>query len=428
MTEKITYEDLRLPNYLNGRIVGTVGGTLLTITDAIDAALLAKNNVFVGGKRGSGKSQLLFDIRDSRYGGKGMVVEGRADLKADEVFKHTNMRKLHDALRDGTIESSQEIIELAQAVGYRFFGVDEINRLPEVTQNELLSPMNGYVLHQGNPVPLGDGFCVGLATGNLGNGEYVGTFKLDGALADRLHLFLNLDFWKPTDEDMAIIDVRRLADPRIKRVAEPCDISDRIVAAQRDIAAQEYPVEMLLIGRYLERSLDYCSKFPSAEHSKDNLGPAWPVICTQKACDLREKLCGSVKAVGERTVQATKRLALGLQYVAQLKDASTKDDPMNAMLTAVQLLLPYSGVISPAYLRKEGIFNNPDLAAKELMGELRSDIHTEFGNTDQPGPLLTSLAYAMKGKLAERPYEPSKAHWKFAQSFLRELNASQGAR
>ncbi len=412
---ELTYEDLQFPVYLNSHAVGTIGGIALTVSDAINAAQLVKNNVFVGGKKGTGKTQLLFDLYRNRYGKKGKVFEGRPDLKAEEIYKNINLEKLRTGL------TSDEVVELAQSVHFPFVGADEINRAPEVSQNELLSVMNGYILHHGDRVNLGDGFSAGIATGNLGNGGYVGTFKIDDALMDRLHLFLDLDYWKPTDEDMARVDARREIDPRVVE-APVRDISAKIKAAYEAMKAAETPLEITIVARYLERALDYCKQFPSAEYSKDNLRESWPVICTQKSCDLRDTYCGQVKAVGERTVKAVKSLARGLQQIVKLKDPESADDPLGAIFTAMKLILPYSGVISPAYLRQEGNFNNPCLAAKNLAGSLEAEIKKEFNDGEQPGPLTMALAYAKNGRLAERLYLPRKAEWKFVQPFLAELN------
>lgn len=241
----LTYQDLELPHFVNSRQVGVIGQTPLSVVDVVNAAQLAKLNLFVAGKKGSGKTQLLFDVRDSRFGGRGLVVEGRPDLKTDQLFKMMNLKKL----REGA--TSDEIIELANSVTYRFFGADEINRAPEVTQNEYLSIMNGYLLHKGDPIPLGNGFSIGLATGNLGNGEYVGTFKIDAALADRLHVFMDFDYWKPTDEDMAVLDARKMDNPQVKRAANVRDFSDKIIAAHQEIIAAPTLHETVVIGRYL---------------------------------------------------------------------------------------------------------------------------------------------------------------------------------
>ncbi len=420
----LTYQDLELPYFVNSRRVGVIGRTPLTVVDATSAAQLAKLNVFLAGRKGCGKSQLLRDVRDSRFGSRGLIVEGRPDLKTDQLFKIMNLK----ILREGA--TTDEIVELAQSVQYRFFGADEINRSPEVVQNEFLSIMNGEILHKGNPIPLGNGFSVGIATGNLGNGEYVGTFKIDAALADRLHVFMDLDYWKPTDDDMAVLDARKMDSPQVKRTANVRDISDKIIAAHNEIVAAPTPHDTILIGRYLERALDYCKTFPTAGNSKDNLRERWPTICTEKKCDLKDTLCARVKSVGERTVEAARKFAKGLQYVAKLKDPTMTEDSVAAILIATKLMLPYANVLSPQFLREEGNFNNPSIAAKnavEGMGKMRGleqTIRDQFydkGDPKNPGPLTTALAYAQRGQLAECSYTPS-GEWGFVKPYLQQLN------
>lgn len=411
----VSYEDLRFPVYLNSRGIGTVGGTPLTVSDAINAAQISKLNVFLAGKKGVGKTQLLRDIYMNRYGGKGTNFEGRPDLKPDEVFKLINLEKLREA------KSTSEVVELAQAINYHFIGVDELNRCPEITQNQLLSLMNGYVLHQGKPVKLGTGFCAGVATGNLGNGGYVGTFRIDEALQDRLHLFLDLDYFKPTDADMAELDSRTDLDPRIVD-AKSRDISDKIIETNKALSEIKPSLEMTIIGRYLERAMDYCSKFDSAGNSKDNLGGTWPAICTQKSCELRDTLCGKVKSVSERTVKAVKNLGRGLQYVAKLKNAETVADPLGSMLVATRLVLPYSGVISPNYLREEGMFNNANLASDKLIEQIQKDLYDQIGVGGRAGPLTLAIAHAIKGQFDKHPYNPKDKKWGFAAHMLKQLS------
>ena len=412
----LSYTDLTLPTYKNTRIIGAIGSTPLTVTDVINANLLARNNVFLAGKKGTGKTQVVRDLYRHRYGGRGMMIEGRPDLKVSELYTHANLQKL----REGTARSSEEIIELAQAVDWPFIGVDELNRAPEITQNELLSILNGYLLHQGRPIPLGGGNSVGVATGNLGNGGYVGTFKIDDALMDRLHLFLDLDFYKPTDEDMIEIDDQMSSDPRV-RDAPIRDIAESIQAAQQEVTQIPLSLEAVIAARYMERALDYCDLFPSAGNSKDNLKEAWPTICVQKNCPRKETSCARVKAIGERTVRAAKRCAQGLQYVAKLKDPQAEEDHLGALLLAMRLMLPSAGVISPAYARSEGNFNNLNLTAQHIMDDLEQEIRREFFAGGQ-GPLTNALAFAAGRKLQEHPYQPTNAAWKFVEPLLHKIN------
>jgi MoxR-like ATPase len=410
----ISYADLQLPVYLNSHAIGAVGGTTLTIVDAINAAQVMGRNVFLAGKKGMGKSQILRDIYRSRYGAKGVMQEGRPDLRVDEIYKAVNLQKLlsKQAVR------TDELEELLGAVDWHFVGIDELNRAPEITQNQLLGMMNGEIIHKSTPYKLGKGFHAGIGTGNLGNGGYVGTFKIDDALADRLHLFLNLDYWKPTDDDMAVIDARTDINPRV--VDAPVrDISGKIINAHNEIVAQGVPLELTIISRYLERALDYCAKFSQAGNSKDNLGDSWPVICTQKNCENKNTFCARIKAVGERTVKAVKGIAMGLQYIAKLKNPGTADDPIGAGLLAARLILPYSGCISHNYLLEEGVFANANIAAEKIVEDIKKEFDAQVANGRNPGPLTMAIL------LPEREYKPTSPEWNFVVPTIKEIRKAQ---
>jgi MoxR-like ATPase len=410
----ISYADLQLPVYLNSHSVGAVGGTDLTIVDAINAAQIMGRNVFLAGKKGMGKSQILRDIYRNRYGAKGVMQEGRPDLRVDEIYKAVNLQKLLSKQAVNTAE----LEELLGAVDWHFVGIDELNRAPEITQNQLLGMMNGEIIHKSTPYKLGKGFHAGIGTGNLGNGGYVGTFKIDDALADRLHLFLNLDYWKPKDEDMAVIDARTDINPRV--VDAPIrDISNQVISAHNEILAQGVPLELTIIARYLERALNYCPKFPAAGNSKDNLGDNWPGICTHKSCERKDTFCSRIKAVGERAVKAVKGIAMGLQYVAKLKNPKTPDDPVGAGLLAARLILPYSGSISHNYLMSEGIFGNANIAAEKIVEDIKKEFDAQVVNGSKPGPLTMAIL------LPERKYEPASPEWNFVVPTLKEIRKAQ---
>ncbi len=428
--EDMPYDKWRFPIYLNSHTVGNVGGTDITVCDVINAQQSLGNNIFLLAKKGAGKTQALIDNLRNRYNGKGIVFEGTKDFSVDDILKTTNLDKLR------TAETTEEVVQLAERVKHHFIGVDEITRFPEVVQTEVLRIMNGYVMHKGAPVYFGDGHCSGIVTGNMGNG-YVATFALDDALADRCHLFLNLDYWKPTDEDMAEVDMRTDIDPRV--VLSPLqDLSDKIIAIQKALRARETKIEFTIIGRYLERALDYCEQFPKAGNSKDNLRQSWPVICTKEKCALKDTICGRVKSVGERSNRAMKSLAKGILYMAELKNPRLRDEkhtgtgtaPMDAGILAAKLILPYAEVISKNYLNSEGIHGNPNIAMEEIGTQLEKDIKDEFYTKDKKGnktsgPLLTAVAFAGKGLLGEKHTYTATGKWRFANPLLEKINKEQ---
>lgn len=365
LTTALTYNDLAFPIFRNSRLIGSVGGTMLNVEDALRAALVTRSNVFPVGDPGTGKTQAASDILYNFFGGKGLFMEGRADFKVDELFTRVNLSRIKEA------RSSEEIIELTQNLNYHFFFCDELNRCPEITQNEFFSLANGYILFKGKRYDLGNqNYALCFATGNVGNGEFTGTFRMDNALLDRLHLILDLNYWRRTPKDELEISKQK-RDPRVKR-APLRDISDKIVQAYESIG--QPTAEMELIALYLTQGLDYCKKFPQAENSKRVLKSKFPVICHEKACDLRDKACGVVKPMEERAKQNVLRIAQGLQYIATMKNPATIVDPVNSMLIAYTLLAPHSRVLSPQYILAEENFGNAALAGRNSAAKIRDEL------------------------------------------------------
>jgi hypothetical protein len=386
MTDSLTYSDLAFPVFCNTRVVGSVGGTPLTVEDAIRAALVTRSNVFLVGTRGTGKTQAATDIVVNFFGDKGLRAEGRPDFKLDDYFTRVNLDKLR------TAGSTDEIIELARHVTDRVFFVDELDRCPAITQNQFINLAIGYYLHKGKKVPLGNaGYSIAFATANVGNGEFTGTFQMDSALLDRWQLVLDLDYWRKTPEDEERI-AQQKRDPRIKEAATR-DISDKIIAAYEGIGQPSEGME--LISRYLTQGLDYCKKFPTAENSKRVLAHRFPVICHEQTCDLRETACGIARPLEERAAQTILRLAQGLEYIARLKRPETKSDDVNSMLLAYSLVAPHTRVLSQHYVNAEENFGNPALAGRHAAEKLRADIAALQAETS---PVLQAYAKAKHGK------------------------------
>ncbi len=372
--EPLTYEELAFPIFRNSRSIGAVGGVNMTVEDALRAALVTRSNILAVGGRGTGKTQALSDLLCNFFGGegedgKGMFIEGDPDFKPIQLYTKVNLEKVFDPSKRAV--STEEITELTAKVKKRFFGADEINRCPEITQRGFMSMANGYFPHQGVRIPLGSNdYSIGMATANIGNGEYSGTFRMDSAALDRWQLILDLNFWRRTAEDENEIR-KQQRDPRVK-LAPLRDISDKLVAAYKSISQPSEIME--LISLYLTQGLDYCEKFPAAEHSKRVLDTRFPVICHEKACTLRDTICGIARPLEERGAQTILRLAQGLEYIARLKNPSAQSDPVNSMLIAYSLVAPHSRVLSQQYIQQEENFNNPALAGKNAAAKLRADV------------------------------------------------------
>ena len=409
----LTYEDLKFPVYVNTRVIGSVGGTLLTVEDAVRAALVSRSNMLLVGSRGTGKTQAAKDILYNFFGGNGLDAEGRPDFKLDELFTRVRLDKLKDAA------TSDDIIELTSKLTYPVFFIDELNRCPEITQNQFFSLANGELKHKGKPYPLGNkDYSVAIATANLGNGEYTGTFSIDAALLDRFHLILDLDFWRKTAEDEEAISLMK-RDPRVKQAATR-DITDKIVEAYKMLGQPSD--EMELVGRYLTQGIDYCQTFPAAQHSKRVLGKKWPVICHEKQCALRDTACGIARPLEERAAQTILRLAQGFEYVAKLKDAKATPDSVNSVLLAYTLIAPHTKALSQQYISKDENFSNPSLAGVNAVAELRKELD-KLNAKD--GKVMKAFAYAKHGN-DKRLIDELDEQFGYLKPFLRRASQKQG--
>lgn len=418
--ETLTYKELAFPYFRNTRSLGAVSGVDLNVEDALRAALVTRSNILAVGGRGTGKTQAMSDISRHFFGGegvegKGVFIEGRADFKPDELFTRVNLDKVFDPLKRAA--STEEIIELTSKMTKRFFGADELNRCPEITQNGFMALASGYYPHHGERIPLGNNdYSIAMATANIGNGEYSGTFRMDSALLDRWQLILDLDYWRKTADDENEIRKQR-RDPRVK-LAPWRDLSDKLVAAYKSIGQPSETME--LISLYLTQGLDYCEKFPAAEHSKRVLDTRFPVICHEKSCALRNKACGIVKPLEERGAQTILRLAQGLEYIARLKNPEAHADPINSMLMAYSLVAPHSRVLSQQYILQEENFNNPALAGKHAAAKLRSEIE----DLQKDGsPVFQAYVQAKYGG-SHAGIDALDAKYAYLKPFLREITRS----
>ena len=418
MTDQtITYEELAFPHFRNTRSIGSVSGVNLTTEDALRVALVTRSNILAVGGRGTGKTQALSDILRHFFGGegeegKGVFIECRSDFKPDELFTRVNLDKVFDPLKRAA--TTDEIIELTSKVHKRFFGADELNRAPELTQNGFMSMASGYYTHHtGERIPLGNNdYSIAMATANIGNGEYSGTFRMDSAGLDRWQLILDLNYWRKTPEDENEIK-KQQRDPRVK-LAPVRDISEKLVAAYKSIGQPSESME--LISLYLTQGLDYCEKFPAAEHSKRVLDTRFPVICHEKSCALRNTACGIAKPLEERGAQTILRLAQGLEYIAKLKNPDAREDPINSMLIAYSLVAPHSRVLSQQYILQDENFNNPALAGKNAAAKLRGEIEA-LQKADSP----VFQAY-MQAKLggSQAGIDALPAKYDYLKPFLKE--------
>ncbi|MDD5192572.1 MAG: hypothetical protein PHH54_01550 [Candidatus Nanoarchaeia archaeon] len=411
MTDKLTYEDLKLgekakhafkqgkdadfiikncPVYLNTNPVFTG----LNVTDLAIAGVLGGINSLYVGDTGTGKSQLAQDFYNYYFngnqlqGGHAVKIRGRPELDIyEEVYRDIDKEQLRWIPNENI-----------QAM-YHF--IDELNRCPEVTQNQFFGLGDGFIEHKGMKVHLGkNGYNLAVATANLGNGEFQGTFETDKALYNRLPLTLDFDYkmFQPTDEDKMIIDFLRAADPRIKE-APKRDISGLVIQAEKEIAesTRNPGLESFAVINFLKFGLNNCYN-PSIQSKEKN----WPYQCQD--CNKNQNadsLCSLIKAPTQRTINAIIKYAAALDYLGKLKNPKQEIDAVELMFNAFELTGAYQKLLNPSILKQNYAEQNPKMI-KQISEKLK---HNFRQNEDF---ILTSLENAQRGKPFDDYYKHDK--------------------
>ena len=376
MTEKLRYDELELPVYVNSRDV--FAG--LTVSDLAKAAVLAPLNLLLVGDTGTGKSKLVEDVYRHYFGGnkmdggEGVFMRAHPDIDIyNEIF--TSLNK--DRAQRETTTNLEALV----------YDVDEINRAPPVAQNQFFGLGDGKMDFKGREIVLGkEGYIILLATANIGNGEFQGTFETDKALLNRLHVALDLEYgpFQPTTEDKLIIRKRK-ASPNGPR-ASLRNISGSIIDASREIGEKTVSLDLETRAAldYIEFGLQNCQR-----HSvKDRV---WPMACQDCSFNARgDAVCSSVKAPTTRTMEVVRKYAAALEYLAKLKNPELKVEPHEFVFKAFELTGAYQHLLNPANLRK--YYNHNSKVMAEAAAKLKADYNS------QRDYILTSMSEAEQGR------------------------------
>jgi hypothetical protein len=364
MTEKLTYEELNFPTFVNTHTalalnVHTLQGESkiieLPLSDAIKASVLAGCSFLNIGDTRCGKSQVMMDIHrnyfggDADLGGKSNWHVARNDFSAEGYFMTLDQSKIGE----GKGMLSKARVPIADRITAMVNGIDEINlALPEV-QVEFFGIAEGR--HKG--IELGrNGYHLFMSSCNMNriNGDFSGTSQINRALLNRFGATFDFDYYRRTDADDDTLAQREVSG-RLN-LAPARDISDKILAAYTDIrqAAAHREPSLDAYIRFFSSGLDYCNKDALDKRKKK----IWPTLCTN--CDFRDQnnekgLCSLVKQSNTGTTGMLKRFALGINYLVQLKHGevivdlfelaleSFKFTTYHGNLNGMEVLSTYSG-------------------------------------------------------------------------------------
>ncbi len=390
--------------YQNSTELMNINGSPFYMNDFVDACLYGRLNLFLQGDTGSGKTQLAKDAMDY-FPEKSMFVLGRNDMDTRELFQQINLEKIK------TAASSQELRELTDKVDYNLFVVDELPNCVPAVRAQLFNLFDGFIEINGKTYPIGKGYSVGVATGNIGQKFTESSNDIGRALKDRMHVTIDTDYFKPTAWDTYNI-LSSNTNPRVDftNKQENGGLEKQVLKAHNEVVSGEIPFEKLLIANYLIHGLDYVN-IDGKETTKTKLKDSWPSAITNHGRGSDEAL---VMPVSPRAAKSIIRLSQAFDYIAREKGASEKsikDSYFDSMMQAFKFVGAYSGILNDMAVREN--FGNDKYSAMDALIQTTS---TQYNS--QVENISAGLGMIADGKKSKKILDKFSGRWGFMKSFL----------
>ena len=389
-------EELKFSNYINTNPIMQIGGKPL-----------AGLNVYLVGATGEGKTQIENDVL-GLFGNKGLFVLGRDDMDVRALFATmgTDIKK---------VKNLAELRQFTEKLKYNVYVVDELTRCLPAVQNQLFNLFDGYVEIDGKKYQIGEGFSLGLASGNLGNGRYLGAHQTDRALNDRMHLTLDLDNFPINPEDSFEITTKK-KDPRVRENIGQ-DRIKTIKELNEEVNNNDPSLMPYVISWYFKHGLDYIPNVPG--ESKRKIKNIWPNIdlSREKGADY-----DLIFPISTRTELTALQLTRALSLIAEAKGA--KDiNYKDLALEVFKLISPYSGILNRA--KVDTNFNgNPYLALDAIVQGINGELSYKSQGSDlnRLNAIEEGISLAQKGKLDDKlNKEYFSGRWKFMPNILEKI-------
>ena len=394
--------------YQNSTELMNLNGVPFYMNDFVDACLYGRLNLFLQGDTGSGKTQLAKDVMDY-FPNKSMFVLGRNDMDTRELFQQVNLEKLK------TASFSQELRELTDKVDNKLFVVDELPNCVPAVRAQLFNLFDGFIEINGQTYPIGQGYSVGIATGNIGQKFTESSNDLGRALKDRMHVTIDTDYFKPTAWDTFNI-LSNNTNPRVDFIQKPenSDLEKKILIAHNDVVSEEIPFEKLVIANYLIHGLDYVN-IDGKETTKTKLKDAWPSTITNHGQGSDEAL---VLPVSPRAAKSILRLSQAFDYIAKEKGISEEDvknSYFDSMMQAFKFVGAYSGILSELAVR-EKYGNDKYSTLDAIISTTKTQYDSQIDNIN------AGLYMVDKGKKQKKVLDQFNGRWQFMKNFLEKTS------
>lgn len=391
-----------LKNYINTNPLISFNNCKLTVEDILIACLIGKINILFVSERGEGKTQILYDVLYGVFGGRGNYIRCTPDMEIKDIFTAINLDKLRR--KEGTTE---DVIEMTDALRNPFTGIDELNRAPPIVQNQLLQILDGYIEVSGKRHPIGINidstwYHESIATVNIEGNRYLGTFGIDAAILDRFGVILDLDHFSPLPTDVLKVLTEELGVSLNE--TEEDDRIQEIQKLHKIVMAEEVPLEVLLGVLYLREGVDFLSREPFSQRKvKGELEGVHELGGLQ----------GIMKPISMRTAKQLIHLYKALNVLTRIFYGKETEGYFENFVSLLPLVLPYSGS-----LRRSKVdtlfYGNPVLAVNKIQEEVM------IAFQDKEMHLVTAIKKLKEGILKKRDLRVFKNEFKFFREILEQ--------
>jgi len=388
--------------YRNSTEIMNLHGVPIYMSDMLEACLIGRLNLFLQGDTGSGKTQLARDAMSYFPPERSLFILGRNDMDTRELFQQINLEKL----REG--RTSSELKELTDKVNTNLIVVDELPNCVPAVRAQLFNLFDGFVEINGRPYKIGNGYSVGIATGNIGQKFTESTNELGRALKDRMHVIIDTDYFHPNASDTLEI-LAGNTNPRVEFSEDSEDKSKDIIAKHNSLTSAEIPLEKLLVANYLIHGLDYCSK-GSKRKMKDN----WP---NQLENNELGSDVGLVLPVSIRAAKSIIRLSQSLDKIVEEKGIPREvieRGYFDSMMQAYKFVSAYSGVLNEASVQANYL-GDRYAALDAVIATTRTQFEEQAGN------IAKGLDMVKSEKLNKNVLDAFTDRWTFMQDTLKKL-------
>lgn len=292
-----------------------LNGTNITSNDVILASLMAKMNVLLIGYQGKVKTELAKYVRDEWFNGNAAFIRGRKDITASSIFMDLKLKDLR------TVETEKKLYEKNENASHKLIIVDELNRTPEIVQQEIFGLSDGHIEKDGKIYYLGvplnghedNRYVSVIGCANIGE-AFRGVFEIDKALLDR-YTILDTDLY-PTDPTTYMNYMMYGAE---KERGE-ANIQDLFVLYRdyyKYIMMDPLHGSLLAtITEYLRSGLTYCTKDKT---SKSNIEVKLRGTGFCEGCHDKVRGCPSIPLTFERGVEFSNRMFVALDLITRAK-------------------------------------------------------------------------------------------------------------